>query len=77
MYVQAFYLWGMARKGNQKPKRADGRLDMRMSEDEKRMFQKAAQRQGLTLTQWIRLAALLVLRKHDGKVEHAVLDEIG
>ena len=67
----------MARKGNQKPKRADGRLDMRMSEDAKRMFQKAAQLQGLTLTQWIRLAAMLVLRKHDGKVEHAVLDEIG
>jgi uncharacterized protein (DUF1778 family) len=67
----------MARKRSQKPKRADGRLDMRMSVDEKRMFQRAAERQGLTLTQWIRLAALLVLRKHDGKVEHAVLDEIG
>ncbi len=77
MYVHTFYLWGMARKGNQKPKRADGRLDMRMSEDEKAHVSEGRERQGLTLTQWIRLAALLVLRKHDGKVEHAVLDEIG
>jgi uncharacterized protein (DUF1778 family) len=66
----------MARKKAKPPAigTLDARIDVRFTAEEKEQFLTAAQRQGLTLSQWMRLAAWLVLKEHDGKVK---LKELG
>lgn len=45
------------------------RVELRMSTKEKSAFQEAADRQGIGLSQWLRLAATMMVRDHGGKVE--------
>ena len=50
------------------------RVELRMSATEKKSFQEAASKQGLTLSHWIRLAARIVVAQHDGKVQLVELE---
>ncbi|MBN8627340.1 MAG: hypothetical protein J0M17_17825 [Planctomycetes bacterium] len=50
------------------------RVDLRISSAEKKLFQEAANRQGIGLSQWLRLAAHKVVNDHHGKVELINLD---
>jgi uncharacterized protein (DUF1778 family) len=60
----------MARKRTTpEPATLDERVEIRMSGDEKDAFQMAAKRQGITLSQWLRLAAQLVIQEHGGRVK--------
>jgi uncharacterized protein (DUF1778 family) len=45
------------------------RIECRMSRQEKDAFQAAARRQGITLSQWLRLAAWRIIHEYDGKVQ--------
>jgi uncharacterized protein (DUF1778 family) len=45
------------------------RVELRMSEAEKTAFREAAARQGITLSQWLRLAAWQAIHDHGGKVK--------
>lgn len=51
------------------------RLNLRITDDEKVRFKEAARRQGITLSQWLRLAAWQVLNEHEGKVKLLDLEE--
>ena len=56
-------------------KSLDGRVELRLNEREKTAYQSAANRQGISLSHWLRLAARTVLKDHDGKVELVNLDD--
>ena len=56
-------------------KSLDERLEIRLGEREKAAYQVAANRQGISLAHWLRLAARTVLKDHDGKVELVNLDD--
>jgi uncharacterized protein (DUF1778 family) len=45
------------------------RVELRMSSEEKELFQAAAKRHHISLSHWMRLACRLVINKHEGKVE--------
>lgn len=45
------------------------RVDMRMTRNEKQLFQDAANRQGISLSHWLRLAAWTIVKQHDSKVQ--------
>ena len=45
------------------------RFELRLSAEEKALFQDAASRQGIGMAQWLRLAGRMVIRTHGGKVE--------
>lgn len=47
----------------------EGRFEMRLAPAEKAAFKTAAERQGIGLAQWLRLAGKMILRSNDGKVE--------
>lgn len=47
----------------------ESRFEMRLAPAEKAAFQQAAERQGIGLAQWLRLAGKMILRSNDGKVE--------
>ena len=47
----------------------ESRFEMRLAPAEKVAFQRAAERQGIGLAQWLRLAGKMILRSNDGKVE--------
>jgi hypothetical protein len=53
----------------------DGRANLRMSEAELNGYLEAANRQGLSLSHWLRLAARMVLKNNQGKVELVRLDD--
>lgn len=42
---------------------------MRMTRNEKQLFQDAANRQGISLSHWLRLAAWTIVKQHDSKVQ--------
>ena len=50
------------------------RVELRISADEKDLFSEAAKRYGLTLSQWLRLAARMVLVQQDGKIEFVEIE---
>jgi hypothetical protein len=50
------------------------RVDMRMTRNEKQLFQDAATRQGISLSHWLRLAAWTIVKQHDSKVQLVNLD---
>lgn len=58
----------MAKKKPASQKKTE-RLDMMLGKKEKKAFQDAAKRQGISLAQWLRLAAWKVINEHDGRVE--------
>lgn len=59
----------MARKAKREPDaRFAERVELRMSAQEKKTFEDAADKQGLSLSHWLRLAARMAIVKHDGKV---------
>jgi predicted HicB family RNase H-like nuclease len=60
----------MAKKRSAKaaPTALTERVELRMSKREKRTFQKAAASQGISLSQWLRLACWKITNEHDGKV---------
>jgi predicted HicB family RNase H-like nuclease len=51
------------------------RLDLRISAREKRAFQEAAAGQGISLSQWLRLAAWQTINDHGGHVKLVALDK--
>jgi len=65
----------MARKRIIKPTSLAERVELRMSVRDRRTFQEAAQRQGVSLSHWLRLAAWRVINEHDGKVALVDLDK--
>jgi hypothetical protein len=68
----------MARKRTDKPTTPpslEERVELRMSVREKRTFQEAAARYGLTLSHWLRLAAWQTINEHEGKVALVELDQ--
>jgi uncharacterized protein (DUF1778 family) len=50
------------------------RLELRLSAKEKRLFQEAATRQGITLSHWLRLAAWRIVNEHEGRVKLIDID---
>ncbi len=56
-------------------KSLDERVELRMTEREKAAYQEAANRQGISLSHWLRLAARRIVNDHDGKVDLVNLDE--
>lgn len=64
----------MARKRSKKPT-LDDRLELRMTALEKRTFEEAARRFGVSLSHWLRLAAWQAIKEHGGKVQLVQTDE--
>ena len=51
------------------------RLELRISEVEKKEFRAAARRQGISLSLWLRLSAWQTINEHGGKVKLLDLKE--
>jgi hypothetical protein len=73
--VQVSYAFRMARKRTAKPTTLEERVELRMSVRDRSTFQEAAQRQGISLSHWLRLAAWRIINEHEGKVVLVDLDK--
>jgi predicted HicB family RNase H-like nuclease len=51
------------------------RVDIRVNDEERERFREAARKQGITLSQWLRLAAWQAITDHGGKVKLLDLGE--
>jgi uncharacterized protein (DUF1778 family) len=59
----------MAKKKTAAPSKLEERIELRLPDDEKHAFQQAAAKQRISLSLWLRLAALKVIKEHDGRVQ--------
>jgi predicted HicB family RNase H-like nuclease len=71
MSVQLPYSLDMGKKrakGSAKPVKEE-RFEMRLSPEDKAAFKVAADRQGIGVSMWLRLAGKMILRNNQGRVE--------